>query len=110
MDKLTGADVRGFFVVAAALVVFLVGVLNLVKSWRDLRKPSANAEQWRAETDLRLNRDNKRIAALEEGNKALCHGMLALLSHEINGNSMDKLKHEQENITEYLLNGKYPAK
>ena len=39
MDKLTGADVRGFFVVAAALVVFLVGVLNLVKSWRDLRKP-----------------------------------------------------------------------
>jgi hypothetical protein len=42
MDKLTGADVRGFFVVAAALVVFLVGVLNLVKSWRDLRKPSAN--------------------------------------------------------------------
>ena len=49
MDKLTGADVRGFFVVAAALVVFLVGVLNLVKSWRDLRKPSANAEQWRAD-------------------------------------------------------------
>lgn len=44
-----------------------------------------------------------RITAIEEGNKVLCRGILALLSHEINGNSIDKLTSAQQEITDYLI-------
>lgn len=104
MDKITGADLRGFIVVLAALVVFAGGVLSLVKNWRDLRKPSSDVTRWRNETDAKLDRDNKRLNALEEGNKVLCQGMLAMLNHEITGNSIEKLRNAQELMNSYLIN------
>lgn len=59
---------------------------------------------WRRATDQKLDMDKKRIDSLEEGQKAICRGVLALLNHEITGNSVDKLKDAQSNMTEYLIN------
>lgn len=113
MDKLTGADVKSFFVVLAAIVVLVGGILSVIKQIREWRKPSVDSsleeQHWRRETERKLDNDNKRIAVLEEGNKALCHGVLALLSHEINGNSVDKLQAEKDKMTTYLVDGKYPT-
>lgn len=44
-----------------------------------------------------------RFARQEEGQRALCRGVLALLSHEINGNSSDKLREALEGIKNYLI-------
>ena len=44
-----------------------------------------------------------RFAKQEEGQRVLCRGQLALLSHEINGNSIDKCKEAQEIIKNYLI-------
>lgn len=104
MDKITAVDFRGFIVVLAALVVFVSGIMGLIKNWRDLRKPSDDLVKWRRETDDKLAKDNKRISSLEDGNKALCQGMLAMLNHEITGNSIDKLRKAQENMNDYLIN------
>lgn len=104
MDKITAMDFRGFIVVLAALVVFAGGILNLVKGVKDMRKPSEDVAKWRRDTDDKLAKDNKRISSLEDGNKALCQGMLAMLNHEITGNSIDKLRKAQENMNDYLIN------
>ena len=55
---------------------------------------------------LMLKRHNDQLAAVEEGNKVLCRGMLALLGAQINGSdegSRGKLKESQEEITNYLI-------
>ena len=104
MAELQPTDFRSFIVVLAALVVFAGGILSLAKNWRDLRKPSEDQQKWRRDTDAKLNKDEKRISSLEEGNKALCQGMLAMLNHEITGNSVDKLRKAQETMQEYLIN------
>lgn len=104
MDKITGADFRSFVIVLAALVVFVGGILSVAKNWRDLRKPSADQNKWRNDTDAKLDRDNKRLTVLEDGNKVLCQGMLAMLNHEITGNSIDKLRKAQDLMNEYLIN------
>ena len=41
--------------------------------------------------------------SLEIGQRALCRGVLALLSHEINGNSVEKLQDAQTGINNYLI-------
>jgi hypothetical protein len=51
----------------------------------------------------KLDRDKNRIDSLEAGNKVICRGILALLSHEINGNSADKLKDAKDELTNYLI-------
>ena len=50
-----------------------------------------------------LGTHQDQLANIEQGNKVLCRGILALLSHEINGNSDDKLKASQQEITNYLI-------
>ena len=54
-----------------------------------------------------LNAYEDRVDQLEGGNKALCHGVFALLSHEVNGNSIEKLTKAHHAMQNFLIDGKY---
>lgn len=51
-----------------------------------------------------FNNDNKRLLAIEEGNRVTQKALLALMSHAINGNDVDKLKEAENSLREYLIN------
>lgn len=51
----------------------------------------------------RLSTYESKFAQQEEGQRAICRGVLALLSHEINGDSADKLHEALEGIKNYLI-------
>lgn len=103
MDKVTPDALMTFFWVGAALIAFALAIWGLIEKIRKARQPSLDAEQWRRDTDGKLKRDKERIDSLEEGNKALVKGMLAMLNHEITGNSVDKLKTAQAELTKWLI-------
>lgn len=101
--NITLNDFQTFLAVAFVLLggVATIGkAVDVIKGWR---KPAKTLNQWMASTDRKLENDKKRIDSLEEGNKALCRGMLALLNHEITGNSIEKLKEAQTGINNYLI-------
>lgn len=54
-----------------------------------------------------LNATNARVDRLDNDSKALLHGMSALLSHEVNGNSIDKLQKAYNATSNYLIDGVY---
>ena len=56
------------------------------------------------EHSMSIGEHRSQLSAIEEGNKVMCRGILALLSNKINGNSDDKLRASQEEITNYLIN------
>ena len=103
MDKLTPDMLMTFLVVAAALIGFILICWNLIDKIKIAHQPKDSMMQWQRETDEKLKRDKERLDILEDGNKVICRGILALLSHEINGNSTDKLKASQSEITNYLI-------
>lgn len=96
MDKITPNDLITFLWVGAALVALILSVWTLVDKIR-------KASEYKREITRRIDSDSKRIESLEDGNKAICRGVLALLSHEINGNSIDKLTAARDGLTEYLI-------
>lgn len=96
MDKITPEALTTFLWVSAALVAFALAVWALVDKIK-------KASEWRQNVADKLDKDKRRIDGLEEGNKAICRGVLALLSHEINGNSVDKLTAAQTGLTNYLI-------
>jgi hypothetical protein len=96
MDKLTPDALTTFLWVSAALVAFALAVWALVDKVK-------KAREWRQSVADKLDRDKNRIDSLEAGNKVICRGILALLSHEINGNSADKLKDAKDELTNYLI-------
>ena len=85
-----------FLWVGAALVAFVLSVWTLIEK---IRKRS----QWRDNVDAKLAADKRRLDGQEDGQRVICRGILALLSHEINGNSIEKLRDAQSGITDYLI-------
>lgn len=96
MDKVTPDALMTFLWVAAAVIAFALAAWALI----DRIHKTVDA---RREINAKLDRDKKRIDSLEEGNKAICRGVLALLSHSINGNSIEKLTAARDGLTNYLI-------
>ena len=103
MENLTVIQIRDFAIVAIAIMGFVVLLGNVVKTIKAWREPGMSEAEWRKEVDTKLGNDNKRIASLEDGNKAICKALIALLSHEINGNSTDKLQTALSELQNYLI-------
>ena len=103
MENLTLPQIKDFIVVAVAILAFIVLLGNVIKTLRDWRKPGMSEAEWRRDVDDKLDGDNKRIKSLEDGNKVVCKALMALLSHEINGNSNDKLQKALSDLNDYLI-------
>lgn len=103
MENLSLAQMKDFAVVALAILAFIVLLGNVIKTIATWKKPHDDLQAWRKDVDTKLTNDNDRLTELEDGNKVVCRGILALLSHAINGNSNDKLKASQTEITNYLI-------
>lgn len=106
LESLTLPQIKDFVIVAVAILAFIVLMGNVIKTIKDWRKPGMSEAEWRRDVDDKLGRDNERIKALEDGNKAICKALMALLSHEINGNSNDKLQKALSDLNEYLIERK----
>lgn len=54
-----------------------------------------------------LNAQKDRVDRLDDDNRALLHGMSALLSHEVNGGNTEKLRKTQAAMSNYLIDRVY---
>lgn len=102
-----------------ALVLILVGAYNVimsaVKTRREEKKlrdsPVTKLTERVDRHDELLAKDKDRLDAMEDritdmGRQStiMLRGVRALLSHEVNGNSTDKLKSSMTEIDDYLIN------
>ena len=104
MENVTLTQIRDAVIVLLAVMAFVVLLGNVIKTLKGWKKPVDDLTSWRQDVNVKLDRDNRRLNDLEEGNRVICRGILALLSHQINGNSNDKLLSSQQEITDYLIN------
>ena len=103
MENLSLAQLKDTAIVLIAVMGFVVLLGNVIKTVSNWKKPHDDLQQWKTDVDSKLTNDNKRLDVLEEGNRVICRGILAMLSHDINGNSNDKLIASQKEITDYLI-------
>lgn len=102
----TLSEIEAFFVVLLAIcsaIVTVGGAINLIANWRKQSRVQRHDEE--------IKDHEKRIRSLEDKTKeqdsfikVLCTSILALVSHEINGNSLDKLKDAQKELQDFLIN------
>ena len=103
MESLTLVEIRDSIIVLVAVLGFIVLLGNAIKTFKGWKTPVDDRKKWQTEVDDKLKKDNDRLKTLEDGNRVICRGIMALLSHEVNGNSDDKLKKSLDEIQEYLL-------
>lgn len=93
--------------VAACVLLALCGAVSVVGSavdrLRQWRKPSRDNEKTLQAHSRMLDNDNKRLKDLETGNNLLIKGMMQLMTHEIDGNHVDKLQQARDEMQQYLI-------
>lgn len=98
--------IQDFFIVLVALLGFVYtvgGIINMIRNWHKESKIQAH-EKILADHEDRLRKLEKETDKQDKFIKVLCQSMLAIISHEINGNSIDKLKEAQSNLEQFLVN------
>lgn len=103
MEDVTFIQIRDAAIIVVAFLGLLILAGNVIRTVKEWSKPHDDLQKWRRDVDRKLDSDNARLEVLEEGNRVICRGILAMLSHEINGNSTDKLTASQAEITNYLI-------
>ena len=112
MDTSAGVITGSSLLITASVLIALCVMFNTlasaIKNWRELRKPAEAAGEHvkkclDADKD-RLNAQEKRINMLEEGQRVLCTGMVALLEHELHNGNANQMQEASRDITRYLIN------
>lgn len=103
MENLTVIQIRDFAIVAIALMGFVILLGNVIKTIKEWSKPGMSEREWKQNVDSTLTDNSERIESLEEGNRIICKALLAIMSHEINGNSIDKLQKAYDDMNDYLV-------
>lgn len=102
----------------SALITIAAAVTVVINAVKKLKEPEnvQNREIKELQDEMktfedRLNKhdeffgnDNKRLLAIEEGNRVTQQAILALMQHAINGNDVDKLKKAEDDLKTYLIN------
>jgi hypothetical protein len=100
-----------FIQVASAGIITLGGAGAIfVGLYRWFKKPDINRDEKLKGHDEKLDNDNRRLnelekkqAETEEALQILMKGMLALMTHSIDGNHTDELEKARDDMHEYLI-------
>lgn len=113
LPSLTGFGNMTFNNLLTALIVILlfvdvyIRVMTAIKTYRDEKRrksqPVDTLEERVQEHEVKLKRDHERLNELEDGSRIMMRALMAMLSHEISGNSVDKLKKSMDEIQSYLI-------
>lgn len=93
------------------LIVLVASVVTLaVTVGKTAQKPNQtqNArldalEAWKVEVENRLETGNRHFESIDQGNRVTQEALLALMSHAINGNDVEKLKEAKAKLENYLI-------
>lgn len=92
--------------VLLALCAAALLVMNLIKTWRELRKPKV-AENERIRSDSERINDLEDITSKQEKELLLIlRSQVAMLHHMVDGNNTAALKQSQKDIETFLLTGR----
>ena len=96
---------------ASAIVLISNAAEKIVGAIRVARAPMteqteriAALEEWKVEVDRKLNRDNDRLANIDESNRVTQRAILALLDHGIDGNNIKQMCSAKEELQNHLIN------
>lgn len=92
-------------------IITLSSAATVIVSWLSKVKAPETKQNERIaalEEDVKmikqhLDNDNKRLGSIEKGNKITQQALLAIMSHELNGNDIEQLTKAKENLEKYLI-------
>lgn len=101
---------KGVLTICGGITAVCVAASWVIKAIHRLKKPNEDQnvrldalEAKMKEYETFFQRDKERLDGIEEGNRVIQRGVLALLSHSLDGNNTKGMEDAQREITDYLI-------
>ena len=92
------------FLAMCGAIITIGGAWAVIKNIKDKAKePDMERDQTLKRHSEMLDNDNKRLKELEDSNRVIMQSMLALMSHELDGNHTEQLRKAKEDLEKYLI-------
>lgn len=106
-NELTADGLLYVAAVILALVVAYNTIMGAIKTHREEKQrreaPMDDVSERLKAHDKMLAKDKERLDKMDEQSIIMLRAVRALLSHEVNGNSIDKLRDSMAEIDDYLI-------
>ena len=100
----TIAQLWQLFLAMCGSVATIAGAVAIIYgAYKAIRKPDDERDRKLKRHGELLESDNKRLNELEESTKVMMQSMLALMSHELDGNHKQELEKARNDLQEYLI-------
>lgn len=97
------ADIQTTVVVLLGLVAAFVLIVNGLKAWKEVRKPSTDLKQLVEDHDEKLINDHERLNDLKKSNEFQAKLLLQIANHLIDGNHKEQMIHARDEMQAYLV-------
>ena len=97
-------DLSTFAVVGLGLLAAFNLIWAAYKNLKEAQKPSETLRDTVEAHAEMLDRDNKRLHSLEEGQRLNLRAISQLIEHELTHNHEEQLKQVKDEINHYLIN------
>lgn len=94
----------GAITAVAAAAAVIISLVKRAKVPNEVQNSRLDALEEKMKThDEWFENDDKRLSNIEAGNRITQKALLALLSHGIDGNDVEGMKHAKEELQHYLI-------
>lgn len=92
------------FLAICGAIITVGGAGAIIAKWiNKYKKPDKDRDETMKRHQEMLDNDNKRLKELEDSNKVIMKSLLALMSHELDGNHTTQLREARDDLQEYLI-------
>lgn len=92
-----------FLAMCGSIATISGAIAIIYRIYKSAKKPDSERDDKLKKHSEMLDRDNKRLKELEESNKIIMQSLLALMSHELDGNHTQNLKEARDDLQKYLI-------
>lgn len=97
------ADIQTAVVVLLGVIAAFVLIVNGLKAWKELTKPSTDLKQLVDEHDEKLLNDHERLNDLKQSNELQAKLLLQIANHLIDGNHKEQMVLARDEMQNYLI-------
>lgn len=92
-----------FLTICGAIITIGGAAAIITKIIDKRRKPDKDRDEIIKKHTEMLDNDNRRLKKLEEDDRLILESLLALMSHELDGNHTDQLRKVHDKLKEHLV-------
>lgn len=107
---MTGHDIvitmQTLLTIFGGISVIVAGTASITKMFspfKDLKKTVYMHDQRLKEGDKRFANIEEHLEQSSKMQKEMCKSLIVIMNHEVTGNSIDKLKAQQEELQQFLI-------